>query len=119
MYFLRLFDICTADPDALFVTLVPPQEGGGELRPRDRLQHPIPSRSEALLGQSDARQLFFHLGEEEEVRRREIRRIRRVLDHLVVVGGEPISDNGGGINRGIHYPSGNTTPPLPFLVSSA
>ena len=60
MYFLRLLDIVSTDPNALVATLVPPLEGGGELVFADEPQDPLPGRLDRLLGQPAARQQLLH-----------------------------------------------------------
>ncbi len=51
--------------------------------------------------QGDARQLVLHVPKQEEVRRRQVWQIGRVAEDLEAVGGQPILDDGGGVDRGV------------------
>ena len=98
MYFLRLLDIVSTDPNALVATLVPPLEGGGELVFADEPQDPLPGRLDRLLGQPAARQQLLHPGEQEIVRWSQIRRIGGMFEHLDLVFGQPLLHYGGSVN---------------------
>ena len=101
MYFLGLFHIVAADSHALFASLIPGAEGGGEVVFADGSADPFPGGLEGLLGQGHPRQLHLDLREEEEVRRCKIRRIGRMFDHFEPFRGHPFAHYGGGVNRGV------------------
>jgi hypothetical protein len=81
--------------------LVPLPKGGGELIGGDASRDPFPPLLEAAVVQGYACQLVLHAAKQEEVRRRKIRRIGRVAEHLDVLGGEPILHDGGGVDWGV------------------
>ncbi len=49
----------------------------------------------------DTRQLVLAMPKQEEVWQCQIRQIGRVAEDLDAVGGEPILDDGSGVNRGV------------------
>ena len=101
LYFLTFFNIVPLQLYALFATLVPSPEGGGERFFGDLADHPVPGRLDAVSGEGEASQLLLHVREQEEVRRRQIRRIGRVGEPLDVVSGEPFRNDSSCVNRGV------------------
>jgi hypothetical protein len=87
-----------AEVDALFAALQLASEGGGEVDGGDTSGDPLPGSLDGVLVQALATQPLFNFSKQEEVYRRQIRRIRRVLEPLDAMGIEPIGDHGGGVH---------------------
>ncbi len=86
------------DAHTLLAALIPLPEGGGELLRGDGSRDHFPRLFQALLDQALASKGLLHFGEQEKVSWRQVQQIRRVLQHLDVVVGDPVFDNGGHVD---------------------
>ncbi len=73
MYFLTFFDVSTADTNTLFAAMLLPLEGPGEVIFCERPHDPLPLRLELVQTHGEPRQLSLQSGEEEIVRRGQVR----------------------------------------------
>jgi hypothetical protein len=111
LFIFQLFlDIATANLSTLLASLVPLIEGGGELFSGDSSSDPFPLCLEGVLVQEDTRHLVIHAPKQEEVCWHHVQRIGWVAGDLETVGGQPILNNGSGVNRGVMPVE---IPPLP------